>query len=436
MEHSTEAEQAVLGAMICKNDVITDVLDRLTVNDFYEQRNKVMFSAIKKLAADRKPADLVTITQALNESGDLERCGGVMYVTSIANAVPSASNVGAYVDIVVDRSKRRKLMETTSMIQSRLKEEDDIDLVLDDAQGEITKTILRNCNDDIQTTPEMIMEYVDWMNNRRAMGDETGTMSGFKDLDKMTHGFQEGELDILAARPAMGKTALALNIASNACDKGKSVLMFSLEMSKEQLLSRLVAVNKKIDSNTVMNPSEMTDNQYNEFLQFSNEVYSKWKLRIDDRAAITPTELANKARRIKARDGLDMIIVDYLQLMDGTRGGKASESRVQEISYITRELKKTAKDLEVPVIALSQLSRSVEQRQDKRPMLSDLRESGSIEQDADIVMFLYRENYYYPECGHNVTELIMSKHRNGPIGTVNLVFMEQATRFEPCTMTR
>jgi replicative DNA helicase len=426
MPNNAEAESAVLGSVILDNGVLAELT--LAGDDFYKQANRIIFSTMRKMAAEHKPIDLVTLVSRLKQDACLDTVGGIAYVTSLANYVPSASNATYYAGLVLECAKRRKVMEIASESANRAAAGDeDSDTILDDMQHRITDAMLRNGSSDVQSTQDLIMGVSEWIEKRAQAGDNTGIKSGFTDVDKLTHGWQAGDLDLIAARPSMGKTAFALNIAVNACKTGKSVAFFSLEMPKEQLVSRIIASEAAINTSKLFVPASLTEAEHSKVTKMLETMYDQWHLFVEDRSGITPVELNAKARRIRAKYGLDLVIIDYLQLMNG--GKDHNENRTQEVSYITRSLKGLAKDLQVPVIALSQLSRAAEQRQDKRPMLSDLRESGSIEQDADLVMFLYREDYYKPTTDKKYSELIIAKQRNGPLGTVGLYFAKEYTRF-------
>ena len=423
---NTDAEIAVLSAIFLQNDILADLGDTLRQDDFYRQQYRIMYAAMCRLFSRNMPIDLLTVTDELKKSGELDKVGGITTITAVAGASPTAANVEYHVNLVIDAAKRRNILRIAENSKARADSgEDAPDAVLDDMQQEITDVLLRGKADDIQSTQDMLMDAITWFDERAALGDDTGIASGFSDLDKLTHGYQPGDLDIIAARPSMGKTAFALNCGVNACKKGKGMLFFSLEMTKNQLIARALAGEAGIELSRLMNPACLTNEEHSKRLHYL-EVMNRWNFHIDDTAGITPADMIAKARRYKARFGLDIIIIDYLQLMSG---GKKSENRTQELSFITRSLKQMAKDLQVPVIALSQLSRDLERRQDKHPLLSDLRESGSIEQDADMVMFLYRDDYYNPETDKRYTELIIAKNRNGPLDTVNLFFAKPFTRF-------
>ncbi len=432
-----EAEQAVLGAMLIDKEAIAKVTEILTSDDFYREAHRVIFNAMMELYNKNEAVDMVTITEVLKRDNKLEDIGGIAYITSLANVVLTAANVKYHADIVAEKSVLRQLVRVSTEIAAMGYEaNDDVGTLLDNAESRILEISNRKKKADFTPINDVLMESVQsiekLLNNK---GGLTGLPTGFADLDKLTSGLQPSDFVILAARPSMGKTALALNIVQNVAlrahkkvgGEGRSVAFFSLEMSKEQLVNRMLCAEAGIDSQR-LRVGEMHDEDWTH-LWDACDVMSKAKIYIDDTAGITAMDMRSRARRLKAEHGLDLIVVDYLQLMQGSGKRNSSNDRQQEVSEISRSLKALARELNVPVLALSQLSRSVESRQVKRPMLSDLRESGSLEQDADIVAFLYREDYYNPETENKHTELIIAKHRNGPVDTVNLFFQKQFTKF-------
>lgn len=422
--YDVDAERSVLGAIIIKPDIAYEVMDKLRADDFYRQQHRLVFLTLAAMIQKKVPVDIVSITEQLKETGRLDKVGGIPFITQLANVTPTAANVMHHADIVLQYSKRRQMMAVAEELRAaamNLEGEPGID----DVQEKLSKISMHD-DHDVMDMMEQMLAFTEWMNERRERAG-AGVMSGFASLDLITHGWHDESMHILAARPSMGKTALALNFAANAAKKGKHVAFFSLEMSKEQVEARLIAAESGVSSDKIMNPYLLKDDDWAPILK-AQDAISKWPMYIIDSGAGTPHELAAKARQVKGKYGLDMIIVDYLQLMSGD-GRKASENRTQEVSYISRRLKVLAKELKVPILALSQLSRSVENRNDKRPILSDLRESGAIEQDADVIMFLYREDYYYPERNTGVTELDIKKNRNGAIGKVYLKFVAPLTRF-------
>ena len=432
-----EAEQAVLGAMLIDKEAIAKVTEILTSDDFYREAHRVIFNAMMELYNKNEAVDMVTITEILKRDNKLEDIGGIAYITSLANVVLTAANVKYHADIVAEKSVLRQLVRVSTEIAAMGYEaNDDVGTLLDTAESRILEISNRKKKADFTPINDVLMESVQsiekLLNNK---GGLTGLPTGFADLDKLTSGLQPSDFVILAARPSMGKTALALNIVQNVALRAhkkvggetRSVAFFSLEMSKEQLVNRMLCAEAGIDSQR-LRVGEMHDEDWTH-LWDACDVMSKAKIYIDDTAGITAMDMRSRARRLKAEHGLDLIVVDYLQLMQGSGKRNSSNDRQQEVSEISRSLKALARELNVPVLALSQLSRSVESRQVKRPMLSDLRESGSLEQDADIVAFLYREDYYNPETENKHTELIIAKHRNGPVDTVNLFFQKQFTKF-------
>ena len=432
-----EAEQAVLGAMLIDKEAIAKSSEILTSSDFYREAHRVIFNAMLELYNKNEAVDMVTVTEILKRDNKLEDIGGLAYITSLANVVLTAANVKYHADIVAEKSVLRQLVRVSTEIAAMGYEaNEDVGTLLDTAESRILEISNRKKKADFTPINDVLMESVQniekLINNK---GGLTGLPSGFADLDKLTSGLHPSDFIILAARPSMGKTALALNIVQNVALRAhkkiggepRSVAFFSLEMSKEQLVNRMLCAEAGIDSQR-LRVGEMGDKDW-DALWGACDLMSKAKIYIDDTAGITVMDMRSRARRLKAEHGLDLIVVDYLQLMQGSGKRNNSGDRQQEVSEISRSLKALARELDVPVLALSQLSRSVEARQVKRPMLSDLRESGSLEQDADIVAFLYREDYYNPETENKHTELIIAKHRNGPVDTVNLFFHKQFTKF-------
>lgn len=432
-----EAEQCVLSAMLLDKEAIAKATEILSSSDFYREAHRVIFNAMLELYNKNEAVDMVTVTEILRRDNKLEDVGGIAYVTGLANAVPTAANIKYHADIVAEKSVLRQLVRVSTEIATMGYEaNDDVGVLLDTAESRILEISNRKKKADFTPISDVLMDSVQNLEKMLAnKGGLTGIPTGFSDLDKLTSGLQPSDFIILAARPSMGKTALALNIVQNVALRAhkkiggepKSVAFFSLEMSKEQLVSRMLCAEANIDSQS-LRVGELKDSDW-ESLWSACDVMSKAKIFIDDTAGITAMEMRSRARRLKAEHGLDLIVVDYLQLMQGSGKRNSSGDRQQEVSEISRSLKALARELDVPVISLSQLSRSVESRNIKRPMLSDLRESGSLEQDADIVAFLYREDYYDPNTENKHTELIIAKHRNGPVDTVNLFFHKQFTKF-------
>lgn len=425
-----EAEQAVLGAMLIKKEAVIEAMEILRPEDFYRDAHRVVFEAIMAVFQNDSAVDMITVTEQLKKSDLLDKAGGVAGVTALANAVPTAANVVYHAKIVREKAELRELINAGSEITGwAFEDSDDVEAVMDKAEKRILEVTARENSADFTPMKDIVISVFKQIEERSTnKGGLTGVASGFTDLDRLTSGFQPSDLILVAARPSMGKTAFTLNIASYvAVHLDKPVAFFSLEMSKEQLAQRMLCSEGGIDSQRLRN-GDMKDEDWEHVIAAADRL-TYAPVFIDDTPGITVMELRSKARRIKAEHGLSMVIIDYLQLMSG-KGSKNGDNRQQEISEISRSLKALARELKVPVIALSQLSRSVESRQVKRPMLSDLRESGSLEQDADIVMFLYREDYYDKETEQqNVTEVIVAKHRNGPIDTVRLYFDKEFTRF-------
>ncbi len=424
-----EAEQAVLGAILLEAEALIASMERLRAEDFYSVSHQRIFEVMVALGEDGEPIDLVTLTAKLQDLGQLDEVGGVSYLAKLAGAVPTAANVEYYAQIVEEKSMLRRLIRTaTQIVSSGYTTEDDVAVLLSDAERRIMELSHNRSSSGFISIRDVLMdvfERVEFLYNHR--GGVTGIPSGFTDLDKMTSGFQPNDLIILAARPSVGKTAFALNVAQNvAVRASETVAIFSLEMSAAQLVQRMICAESNVDA-TRMRTGDLKGDDW-EKLSMAIGSLSEAQIFIDDTPGITVADIRAKCRRLKKEKGLGMILIDYLQLIQGR--GKAGENRQQEVSEISRTLKQIARELEVPVIALSQLSRGVEQRQDKRPMMSDLRESGSIEQDADIVAFLYRDDYYDKETEKkNIIEIIIAKQRNGPVGTVELVFLKQFNKF-------
>ncbi|GIM45857.1 replicative DNA helicase [Collibacillus ludicampi] len=423
-----EAEQAVLGAILIDPDVLTTVTEVLQPEDFYRTSHQRIFSAMCAIGDQGEPVDLVTVTAYLQDNNQLEEIGGVSYLATLANAVPTSANVDYYANIVHEKAVLRRLIRVATQIASSGYDgSSTVSELIDDAERRIfeiaqEKTTTRGftpIRDILMTTFERI-EYL--YNNR---GGVSGIPSGYPDLDKMTSGWQKSDFIIVAARPSVGKTAFALNVAQNVAKAGYPVAIFSLEMSKEQLVQRIICAEANLDAGR-MRTGFLEEDDWPK-LTMAIATLSETPIFIDDTPNVTVSEIRSKCRRLQAEHGLGLILMDFLQVIQGRGKG---DNRQQEVSEISRTLKMIARELNVPVIALSQLSRSVEQRQDKRPLMSDLRESGSIEQDADIVAFLYRDDYYDPESEKkNIVEIIIAKQRNGPTGKVELVFLKNFNKF-------
>lgn len=427
--HNNEAEMSVLGAAMLSKDVLLDIMESVRSKDFYSEIHKEIFEAITLLYRSSRPIDTVTVAEELKKRNSLDMVGGRAYVFSLAAAVPTTANAGEYGKIVAEKANLRRLIEASNeIIELGYREKIDPSEAIDIAEQKIFEIAKSRQSKDVTPIRDVLDENLNTIDeNFKNKGQTMGIPSGFTDYDKIFGGFQKSELIIVAARPSMGKTSLALNIAQHAALKSKAkVLIFSLEMSKEQLGLRLLSMESRIESNRL----KIGDLEGNEWEQLSRAVdtITKGELFIDDSPGILFSEIKNKCRRLKAEKGLDLILIDYLQLMSFE--GRA-ENRQQEISYLSRYMKQLAREIECPVIVLSQLSRAPELRKPHIPILSDLRESGSIEQDADIVIFLYRDDYYNVEDSDRpgVCDLIISKNRSGPTGKVELTWLGNYTKF-------
>ncbi|OZB93700.1 replicative DNA helicase [Paenibacillus sp. XY044] len=425
-----EAEQAVLGAILLQSEAMITVMERVTPEDFYDVPHQLIYEAMIQLGEENQPIDLITLTSRLQDKGQLEEIGGVSYLAKLAHAVPTAANVEYYAQIIEEKSMLRRLIRTATQIVSEgYTGGEDVSGMLSDAERRILEISNRRSGSGFVAIRDVLMEVFERVEVlHQQSGSTSGIPTGFVDLDRMTNGFQRSDLIIVAARPSVGKTAFALNIAQNVAVRAKeTVAIFSLEMSAPQLVNRMICAEANLDANLMRTGDFKTDEDWAK-LTMGIASLAEAEIYIDDTPGITVADIRSKCRRLKKEKGLGMIVIDYLQLIQGR--GKAGENRQQEVSEISRTLKQIARELSVPVIALSQLSRGVEQRQDKRPMMSDLRESGSIEQDADIVSFLYRDDYYNQETEKkNIIEIIIAKQRNGPVGTVELVFMKNFNKF-------
>ncbi len=424
-----EAEQAVLGAIFLEPESLLVASEILTPEDFYRVSHQKIFACMLSLNEEGKAVDIVTVTDELQAENQLENVGGISYLTELAGAVPTAANIEYYARIVAEKSLLRRLIKTaTDIARDGYEREDDVESLLAEAERKILEVSNRNRTGDFQNIRDVLVKTYDYIELLHSRKDEvTGIPTGFYELDRMTAGFQKNDLIIVAARPSVGKTAFALNIATNVATKtDQNVAIFSLEMGAEQLVMRMLSSVGNINSQN-LRTGNLTDEDWKK-LTMAMGTLSNSGIFIDDTPGIRVADIRAKCRRLKQEHGLGMVIIDYLQLIQGNR--RNVENRQQEVSEISRSLKELARELEVPVIALSQLSRSVEQRQDKRPMMSDIRESGSIEQDADIVAFLYRDDYYDQETENkNIIEIIIAKQRNGPTGTIQLAFAKEFNKF-------
>ncbi|HWI49916.1 MAG TPA: replicative DNA helicase [Rummeliibacillus sp.] len=427
--HNQEAEQSVIGAIFLEPQALITASEILIPEDFYRSAHQMIFQTMLRLSDQGKAIDVITVTEELSSHNELDDIGGISYITEIANAVPTAANVGYYAQIVSEKAVLRRLIRVaTKIAEDGYTREDEVDALLSEAERKVMEVANRKNAGDFKHVKDVLVETyanVEHLQNRK--GDITGIPTGFRDLDRLTAGFQRGDLIIVAARPSVGKTAFALNVAQAVgTQTEENVAIFSLEMGAEQLVMRMLCAEGNIDAQ-VLRTGALNSEDWRK-LTMATGTLSRAGIYIDDAAGVRVSEIRAKCRRLKQERGLGMILIDYLQLIQGSGG--AGANRQQEVSEISRSLKALARELEVPVIALSQLSRGVEQRQDKRPMMSDLRESGSIEQDADIVAFLYREDYYDKQTEDaNTIEIIVAKQRNGPTDTVKLAFKKEFNKF-------
>lgn len=426
--NDVQAEQAVLGAMLVDKDAVLTVIEILKPEDFYRSEHAEIYSAIIDLYEKSKPVDLLTVKDQLSVRGKYDVVSGFEYLVSLTNPIYSVANVENYAKIVEEKSVLRKLIKASSEITSTSYEaSEEVTSIMESAEKKIFDIAQKKSTKSYRLIKDVLVDTFDNLEKLAAGGNETvGTPSGFTDLDSKTLGFAPGQLVVVAARPAMGKSAFALNIATNAAVKaGKPVVYFSLEMSKEELVNRILASEAMVDS-TKIRSGQLDDNDWISLTNAAGSL-SETKIFLDDSSGYSPIELRAKCRKMKMEYDIGLVVIDYLQLMDAS---KNNNSRQADISEISRSLKVLAREIGVPIIALSQLSRAPEQRPDHRPMLSDLRESGSIEQDADMVMFLYRDDYYNPETEKkNVAEVILAKNRGGSTGTVELLWLGQYTKF-------
>ena len=429
MPHSIEAEQSVVGAMLMDKDAITTAGEIISGDDFYQASYGVIFDSMIELFNEGKPVDLITLQERLKEKDVPAEIASLEFVRDLVTAVPTSANVKYYAQIVADKSVMRKMIKLNEEIENMCYAgKEPLESIMEQTEKSMFQLLQRRTTGEYVPIKQVVLNALDRIEKAsKSKGTVTGIPTGFIDLDYKLSGFQPSDFILIAARPSMGKTAFVLNIAQYmAFKKNKAVAIFSLEMSKEQLVNRLFSLESQVDAQS-LRTGNMKDSDWEKLIEGAG-VIGQSKLIIDDTPGISISELRSKCRKYKLEHGLDIIIIDYLQLMSGS--GKGSDSRQQEISDISRSLKALARELSVPVIALSQLSRAVEQRPDHRPMLSDLRESGAIEQDADVVMFIYRDDYYNHDSEmKGISEIIIAKQRNGPIGTVNLVWLPQYTKF-------
>ena len=427
--NNPDAERSVLGSMLLEENALDEMLEKLRAEDFYSSGHRRIFEGMARIRAHGNAVDLVTLNDDLKRRGTLDAAGGTLYLTELMDAVPTAANVDHYARIVEECSVQRALIKAgTEMIRDGLNDDKDIEESLSAAERRIYDISMRKSEESLipisEVVPAAIAEIGDLIARR---GQLTGVSTGFRDLDRMTNGLQKSDLIIVAARPAMGKTSFAMNIGQYAAmHDNRHVVVFSLEMSREQLVSRMLCTEASVDSQHIKEGT-MTDDEMARLLDVSGPMQS-CKMHIDDTGGATVSSIRSKCRRLQAKEGLDLVIIDYMQLMTGAGNGRKSDNRQQEISDMTRAMKLLARELNVPIILLSQLNRGPETRQDHTPMISDLRESGSIEQDADMVILLYRPQVY-DETADNTSQVIIAKHRHGPTGTVELAWQGEYTRF-------
>ena len=429
LPHSVEAEQSVIGSMLMGREAIMTASEMLTSDDFYQRQYGIIFDAILELSNEGKAVDVVTLQNRLREKDVPPEISEMEFMRDLLNTVPTSANIKHYAGIVSEKAILRRLIRLTEEIENECYlNREPVEEILDTTEKKMFQLLQQRDSGDMVPIRQVVMDTLENIEKAsRTKGNVTGLPTGFTDLDYKTSGFQNSDLILVAARPSMGKTAFVLNIAQYmAFKKDLSVAIFCLEMSKQQLMNRLLSMESRVNSQS-MRTGNLKDEDWSKLIE-SAGVIGDSNLIIDDTPGITVRELRSKCRRYKLEHGLDIIMIDYLQLMSG--GGRGSDSRQQEISEISRSLKALARELNVPVVALSQLSRAVESRTDHRPMLSDLRESGAIEQDADVVMFIYRDDYYKKDSDmKGIAEIIIAKQRNGPIGTVNLVWLPDYTKF-------
>lgn len=427
--HSQDAEEAILGSLLIDPDAILEVASFLKPEAFYREQNRWIYQAILDLHEAREPLDFITLAEMLRKRDQLEDAGGEAYLIGLLNAVPTSVNARSYGRLVEGAALRRRMIRAASAIANLAYDEDeDVNVVLDRAEQALFSISEERATRDLMPLRDIARDYLDRIEELHARGDDMiGVPTGFVDIDRLLGGLNKSDLLIVAARPGMGKTSFQLGMALHAGMRhAKRVAIFNLEMSGEQLVQRMIAAETRIDSQRLRR-GQLHEQEWPIFLEAIGRL-SETKIFIDDTPSITPLQLRTKCRRLYAEHGLDLIMIDYMQLMQAER---ANNNRVQEISEISRSLKGLARELDVPVVTASQLSRAVENRQDKRPQLSDLRDSGSIEQDADIVMFIYRDEYYNPDTTDrpNIAEINVAKHRNGPTGVVDLYWHGKLATF-------
>ncbi|MCB1247590.1 MAG: replicative DNA helicase [Acidimicrobiia bacterium] len=425
--HSIDAEVSVLGAMLLSAESVNVALEKLHPEDFYKPSHQQIFEVAQNLFDANEPIDAVTVSEGLSRTGALDRIGGIEFLTNLVDAVPSTSNTEYYAGIVEEHSLRRKLMHVGGTIgQIATKTAEPIEDVVDQAEQAVFAVAERRVGDGLQEISDLLGSALEDAEERHRNGAEvTGVSTGFRDLDRKLAGLHPTNLIVVAARPGMGKSALAFNIAQNVALAGNTVGIFTLEMSREEVVTRLLCAKGRIDSQK-LRTGKLTENDFTKLSNAAGALY-KQNIHVDDSPGLTVTEIRAKCRRLQRKAGLDLVVIDYLQLMNGS----GQENRQQEIAMISRSLKSLARELNVPIIAASQLNRGVEAREDKRPRLGDLRESGAVEQDADVVMFIYRDEYYHPEKleAKGVAEVVIAKHRQGGVGKIDMTFLPEFTLF-------
>jgi replicative DNA helicase len=426
--HNAEAEQTVLASCMIDHTAVEKVVNLLSYDDFYYEANKEIYDSIKQIHMQNIPVDAVTVFEELKKRGKIDYIGGFEYLATLTENIITSKNVEAYCNIIREKSTLRKLISASQeIIEKSYKEDDDVQKIIELAEQRVFSISQNRSINSFSEIKEVLMNVFNQLEERaKSGGGITGLATGYTDLDRMTSGLQKSDLILIAARPSMGKTALALNIAMNVVKNGASVALFSLEMSKEQYVQRIISQEAMVDS-TKLRTGSLDDDDWTRVIN-TMSLISDCKIFIDDTPSVTLFEMMSKCRRLKIEKGLDLIVVDYLQLMSD--GGR-TDNRQQEISNISRGLKTLARELNCPVLALSQLSRAPELRNDHKPVMSDLRESGAIEQDADVVIMLYRDEYYNKEESEKkgITDVIITKQRNGPVGTVELAWIGQYTKF-------
>ena len=430
LPHSDDAERSVIGCMMMNREAIMIASEILTGDEFYRQQMGIVFDSMVELYNEGKPVDFVTLPEKLKEKDVPPEISSMEFVRDLLNAVPTSANVRHYANIVSEKAVLRRLIKLTEEIENDCYlNKEPVEVIMEETEKKMFQLLGQRNSGDFMPIRQVVINTLENIERAsKTKGNVTGIPTGFTDLDYKTSGLQNSDFILIAARPSMGKTAFVLNIAQYmAFKKDKAVAIFSLEMSREQLMNRLLSMESKVDSQH-LRTGNLKDDEWSKLIESAGMI-GESRLMIDDTPGISIGEMRSKCRKYKLEHGLDIIIIDYLQLMSGS-GKSSSESRQQEISDISRSLKALARELNVPVVALSQLSRAVEQRTDHRPMLSDLRESGAIEQDADVVMFIYRDDYYNKDSENKgIAEIIIAKQRNGPIGTVNLVWLPDYTKF-------